>query len=320
MRVASYDRYGGTDVVRVREEALPTPRRGEVLVRVRAAALNPKDILVQSGKNRLYRLIAGPRFPKRLGYDWSGEVVACGPGVTEHAVGDALFGMIDAWAAGACATHAIVRVDELARKPATLSWEQAAALPLAGQTALQALRDIAGVERGARVLVNGASGGVGTLAVQIAKILGARVTAVTSSRNLDLVRSLGADDVIDYATTNLEDIGERFDVFFDVFGNRSFALAAPLLLERGVFVSTVPKPHVLRAWAVTLLRSKRARLVAVRSRARDVATLADWAERDLLHPVIDSVFPLDQIALAEARVSSRRSRGKVVLLTEPPSP
>lgn len=316
MLVASYDRYGGADVVRMREEPTPVPRRGEVLVRVRAAALNPKDILLQAGKNPLYRLMSGARFPKRLGYDWSGEVVSCGPGVTSVAVGEALFGMIDGWAAGACATQAIVRVGELARKPETLSWEEAAGLPLAGQTALQALRDVARVESGARVLVNGASGGVGTLAVQIAKALGARVTAVTSSRNSDLVRSLGADDVVDYTATDLGTIGERFDVFFDVFGNRSFGFATPLLSDRGVFVSTVPKSHVLRAWAVTLVARKRARLVVVKSRARDLETLADWAARALVRPVIDSVFPLDQIAQAEARVASRRSRGKVVLLTD----
>jgi len=316
MKAAVYDRYGGASVVRLRDEAMPSPGRGEVLVRVRAAALNPKDILLQAGKNPLYRLIAGSRFPKRLGYDWSGEVVSTGKGVTSIAVGEALFGMIDAWAAGACATHAIVRIDELARKPETLSWEEAAALPLAGQTALQALRDVAGVERGAHVMINGASGGVGTVAIQIAKSLGARVTAVTSSRNLDLVRSLGADDVVDYAATDLQSISERFDVFFDVFGNRSFAFVAPLLRERGVFVSTVPKGHVLRAWALTLVGRKRARLVAVRSRARDLETLADWASRGLLRPVIDSVFPLDEIAVAEARIASRRSRGKVVLLTD----
>lgn len=316
MMVAGYDRYGGSEVVRVREEPLPEPGRGELLVRVKAAGLNPKDILLQSGRNRLYRILAGTRFPKRIGYDWSGEVVSSGPGVTDFVVGESVLGMINDWAGGACATHAVVRVDELARKPSTLSFEQAAALPLAGQTALQALRDVGGLQRGARVLINGASGGVGTLAVQIAKALGASVTATTSARNLELVKSLGADEVVDYAATELSNLGAgAFDVFFDVFGNRSFALARPLLTTRGVFVSTVPKPHVLRAHALTLIGArKRARLVSVKSRAKDLETLCKWADEGILTPVIDSVFPLSDIAQAEARVASKHARGKVVLL------
>lgn len=314
MRVALYDRYGASDVVRLREVPAPRLGRSELLVRVRAAALNPKDILVQSGRNRLYRLIGGPRFPKRLGYDWSGEVVSCGPGVVGFSAGDALFGMIDSWAAGACATHAVVRVGELTGKPPALTWEQAAALPLAGQTALQALRDVAGVGAGARVVINGASGGVGTVAVQIAKALGAHVTAITSSRNLELVESLGADELVDYTATDLRDLVGPFDVFFDVYGNRSFGFAAPRLAERGIYVSTVPKSHVLRGWAATLFGRRRARLVVVRSRARDLVTLAAWAREGKLRPVIDSVFPLDEIAAAEERVASRHARGKVILL------
>jgi len=312
MQCAQYDRYGGPEVVVLRAATLPEPGRGQLLVRIHAAALNPKDLLVQAGRTQLYRWMVGPRFPKRVGYDWSGEVVAAGPGVTGHALGDARFGMIDSWAAGACASHAIVEVGELACKPAALSWEEAAAVPLAAQTALQALRDIAQVRAGERVLINGASGGVGTFAVQIAKLLGARVTAVASARNAELVTSLGADDFIDYATTELASAGLH-DVFFDVYGNRSFAIAAPMLSPRGIYISTVPKGHVLRALATTLVRRKRARLARVRSRAADLATLAAWLERGTLRPVIDRVFPLAELAAAEQLLGSRRARGKIVL-------
>ncbi len=313
MRSVQYDRYGGTEVLVLRSEEVPRPGRGQVLVRVRAAALNPKDVIVRSGRLRIYRIIAGSRFPKRVGFDWSGEALALGAGVTDVRVGDALYGMIDAWSAGACATHAVVEVGELAPRPASLSWEQAAAVPLAAMTALQALRDVARLERGQRVLVNGASGGVGTFAVQIAKALGARVTAVTSARNAARMREIGADEVLDYAEDDLRAKAGQQEIFFDVFGNRSFPFARALLSANGTYVSTVPKGHLLRDTVLTALRGKRARLVSVRSRAVDLVTLTGWIEQGLVSPVIDRVFPLEEVAAAEDQVATRRARGKVVI-------
>ena len=313
MRSVQYDRYGAADVLLIRSEAIPRPGPGQVLVRVRAAALNPKDVIVRSGGLRIYRILAGSRFPKRVGFDWSGEALALGPGVKEVSEGDALYGMINGWSAGACATHALVEVTELAGRPASLSWEEAAAVPLAALTALQALRDVAKLERGQRVLVNGASGGVGTFAVQIAKALGARVTAVTSARNADRMREIGADEVLDYAKDDLGLMAGVQEVFFDVFGNRSFAFARPLLARGGTYVSTVPKAHLLRDTVLTALRGKRARLVSVRSRAADLATLTRWIEAGLVRPIIDRVFPLEEIVAAEELVATRRARGKVVL-------
>lgn len=313
MRSVQYDRYGGTEVLVLRSEEVPRPGRGQVLVRVHAAALNPKDVIVRSGRLRIYRIIAGSRFPKRVGFDWSGEALALGAGVTDVRVGDALYGMIDAWSAGACATHAVVEVGELAPRPASLSWEQAAAVPLAAMTALQALRDVARLERGQRVLVNGASGGVGTFAVQIAKALGARVTAVTSARNAARMREIGADEVLDYAEDDLRAKAGQQEIFFDVFGNRSFPFARALLSANGTYVSTVPKGHLLRDTVLTALRGKRARLVSVRSRAADLVTLTGWIEQGLVSPVIDRVFPLEEVAAAEDQVATRRARGKVVI-------
>ena len=310
-RVVEYDRFGGPDVLVVREREIRDPGRGEVLVRVRAAALNPKDIIVQSGKYFLHRILGGTRFPKRLGYDWSGTCVATRvPGIRE---GDALHGMIDGWAAGACATHAIVRARELAPRPASLSWEEAAAVPLAALTALQALRDVARTSPGARVLVNGASGGVGTFAVQIAKALGATVTAVTSSRNAELVRSLGADRAIDYAAGDVCGSVGIQDVILDVFGNRSFGWARPLLSGRGVYVSTLPKGHVVRDMLLTVLSRKRAGLVRVASRADDLVTLGRWLDEGAIRPVVDRVFALDDVVRAERHLATRRARGKVVI-------
>jgi hypothetical protein len=161
------------------------------VVRVRAAALNPKDVLTRSGK---FRLFAGRRFPKRVGYDWAGEIAEVGPGVSGLAVGDPVFGMIQAWTAGACGELVEVRPDELARKPAHLDWEHAAALPLASLTALQALRDLGELAAGQRVLIHGASGGVGVHAVQIARALGAHVTTLTSAAAMDSGALARADD------------------------------------------------------------------------------------------------------------------------------
>ena len=310
MRVVEYDRYGGPEVLVVRERPRPVPGPGEVLVRVRAAALNPKDVLVRAGK---LRWLAGGRFPRRTGYDWAGEAVEVGPGVDDVAAGDRLLGMIDATAGGACAEYAVVRRGELTRCPADLPWAEAAALPLAGLTALQALRDLAGVGPDQRVLVNGASGGVGTLAVQVARALGAHVTGVASAANRALVSGLGADHVLDYAVDDLARPDRPYDVVFDVFGNRSFAALRGALTARGTYVTTVPSARAVIDHLRTRLGGRRARLVVVRSRAADLDALLALHARGALRAVVDRRFPLDAIALAHRYLGTRRARGKVVL-------
>lgn len=312
-RAVRYDRYGKSDVLYVADEELPAPGVGEILVRIHAASVNPKDVIIRAGRLRLFRLLAGRRFPKHVGYDWSGEALAIGPGVRRFSPGDALYGMIDAWTAGACATHAIVRATELARKPTSLSWEEAAAVPLAAMTALQALRDDGRLRAGDRVLVNGASGGVGTFAVQIAKALGSHVVGVTSARNADFVRELGADVVVDYASEDIRAAVGPVDVFFDVFGNRSFGFAAPILSPHGRYVTTVPKPAAVWPIVHTSLRAKRARLVNVRSRAADLETIASFVAAGKVRPRIDRVFSLDAIAAAHDFVATKHARGKVVV-------
>jgi len=310
MRAALFDRYGGPDVLRVGELPDPSPGRGEVLVRVHAAALNPKDVLLRLGK---LRFAASARFPKQVGYDWAGEAIAIGPGVTTVRKGDALYGMIQAMHGGACAELAVVKVDECADKPRSAGFQEAAATPLAGQTALQALRDVARAEPGMRVLVNGASGGVGSFAVPIAKILGLHVTTTSSAANLAACRALGADEALDYAEVDALRRGDRWDVIFDVFGNRRFAEARVALRPGGTYVSTVIRGHVFASIARTLFTRPRARLVVVRSRRRDLATIAGYIDDGRLVPRIDSVHALDAIAAAEERVGSKHARGKVVV-------
>ncbi len=314
MKAALFDRFGGSDVLRITDVPLPRVRPGEALVRVRAAALNPKDVLIRMGKLPFFA--AGLGFPKRVGFDWAGEVALLGGTDARARVGDALYGMIQSSRAGACADFAAVRLSECAPKPPGLSFEEAAAIPLAAQTALQALRDLGRVTPGDRVLVNGASGGVGTFAVQLAREMGAHVTTTSSAGNLALCRDLGADVALDYAEVDALQAGP-YAAIFDVFGNRSFAAARRALGPRGVYVSTVLRGHVLAATLRTLASAQRARLVVVRSRRRDLDHLAGLVLRGRLRPVVDRVFPLRELAAAEDRVGTKHARGKVVVTLAP---
>ena len=311
MRAVRYDRYGAAGVAKVVDVPDPVRDGSGYLVRVRAAALNPKDVLVRKGK---FPVIAGLRFPKAMGYDWAGEIVA---GDASFPEGTRVFGMIQSWSAGAFAELAYVRAEECARAPESLSFEECAALPLASLTALQALRNEGHVGRGSRVLLHGASGGVGVFAIQIAKALGATVTTTSSEKNRELCASLGADRTLDYTAVDFRGAsvdGGPFDAFFDVFGNQSFARVRGLLGPEGTYVTTVPSPRIVLDTLLTPLRTRRrARLVVVRSRRADLETIAKLVDEKKLHPVIDARFPLAEIREASLRVESKRARGKVVL-------
>lgn len=310
MKAVEYDRYGSPSVLEVREVPRPSPGRGELLVRVRAAALNPKDVLLRSGK---FRLLTGFWFPKRVGFDWAGEIAEVGPGVSGISEGAAFYGMLGGFRGGACAEYLVARPGDCAPKPASLGFEHAAAVPLAASTALQALRDVARLERGMRVLVNGASGGVGVFALQLAKVLGAHVTSTSSAGNLELCRRLGADVALDYRATDPLAGPDRFDVVFDVFGNRRPGEARRVLTARGVYVTTVPKPRILVDVARTLFAGPRVRLVSVRPRSADLRLIAALVDEGRLAPVVERSFPLEQIVAAEEQVGSKHTRGKVVV-------
>jgi NADPH:quinone reductase-like Zn-dependent oxidoreductase len=311
VKAVEYDRYGPPSVLVLRDVPRPVPRRGEVLVRVRAAALNPKDVLIRSGK---FRMISGGRFPKRVGFDWAGEIAAVGPGVDGVPVGAAYYGFLDGYQGGSCAEYLVARPGECAPMPSRLDFPEAAAVPLAASTALQALRDVAHVQRGTRVLVHGASGGVGVFAIQIAKhVLGAHVTTTSGEANLALCRRLGADVALDYRSADPLAGGERFGVVFDVFGNRRFAEARPVLHRRGVYVKTVPKVRDFLDVARTLVTFPRARLIVVRPRARDLAFVRQCVDEGTVVPVVDEAYPLDRIAEAQQHVETKHTRGKVVV-------
>lgn len=310
MRRVEYDRFGDASVLTLREAPTPTPGRGRLRVRVRAAALNPKDVLVRKGR---MQWLTGRRFPRTAGYDFAGLVDAVGPGVDDFAVGDKVFGMLAGHSGGALAEALVCSPRELAHMSEVLSFEEAAAIPLAALTALQALRDCARLKTDDRVLVNGASGGVGVYAIQVARVLGARVTTLSSARNLEFCRSLGADETLDYAVDAPFATPARWDCIFDAFGNRSFGAARASLALRGTYVTTVPTPRNVLDHLRTALGFPRARLVVVESHRTDLERLAHWVDAGFLRPVIDRVLPLEEVAEAQRYLETRRARGKVVL-------
>lgn len=314
MRAIVYERFGPPEVLEQRLVPAPVAGPGEVLVRVKAAALNPKDSLIRKGK---FVLFSGTKFPRMLGYDVAGVVEALGPGVSGFSVGDAVFGMRNGFDGGTVAELVAVKASELAKKPPSLSFEEAAAVPLAALTALQALRDCGGLAPGGKVLIHGASGGVGVFAVQLAKALGAHVTTTSSVKNLAFVRALGADVTLDYAVDSGLEPTRGWDVFFDVFGNRSFAKARASLGPRGVYVSTVPGPGIVATdLATRWWPGRRGRLVVVNSNTGDLTFLASLVASGRLVPVIDRVVPMAETAAAQAHIETKRARGKVVIHVE----
>ena len=309
----TYAEYGPPSVLRIESIELPPLRPDGVRIRVHAAALNPKDILVRKGK---LRWMAGRRLPRRTGYDFAGVVQARGSEVRDLHEGQRVFGMLNAQTAGAVAEHVDASCTELAPMPDAMTFEEAAAIPLAGQTALQALRDLARLRLGDRVWIHGASGGVGTFAIQVAKALGAHVTTTSSAANGSLCRGLGADETLDYRVDRPWERVADFDAIFDVFGNRQFSECCGALRQPGTFVSTVPSLRILRDTVRTLVASRRAAIVLVRSRSTDLAWLAERVEAGELSPRVDRVFTLDQIEQAHAFIETKRARGKVVIRIE----
>ncbi len=317
MRAAVIEAYGGTDRFAIRDVPEPrAPGTGELLVRVRAAGVNPMDGKLRSGK---FRIAVHERFPLVLGADFAGEVEAVGPEVADFEPGDRVFGSALRVGRGSYAERTLAKADQVAPIPARLSYAEAAALPGSGCTALQVLRDIGEVQSDERVLINGASGGVGHLAVQIARILGAKATATASAANLEFLRDLGAERAIDYRAVDFALEDERYAVVFDVVGNRSFPQCQAVLSEDGgVYVTTRPGPGVFFWWAVTALRSRvgpkqRARWIMVRTRGADLVDLASWADRGLVRPSIEEIIPLAEVWRAHERIDDGHVRGKLVL-------
>jgi NADPH:quinone reductase-like Zn-dependent oxidoreductase len=320
MQAIVQDRYGDAAVLHVRDIDVPQIGEGDVLIRVRAAGVNIADWAIMSGLPYIARPVYGLAKPKHTvrGTDVAGIIEAVGAGVTRFAVGDEVFG----WANGSYAEYSVSTEDHLAKKPANLTFEAAAAVPMAGLVALQALRDHAAVQPGTTVLVNGASGGIGTFAVQIAKAFGAEVTAVTSTRNLELVRSIGADHVIDYSTDDFTQSGRQYDVVLDNVANHSLGDLRRVLTPTGTLIPNGGRfdnrwlasgGRIMHAAVLFQFGSQRLGNFLVSTNHADLATLAEMIEAGSVTPVIDRIYPLSQVALAIDHVGTGHTRGKVAI-------
>ncbi|MEU6852398.1 NAD(P)-dependent alcohol dehydrogenase [Actinacidiphila alni] len=323
MRAIVQDRYGDPGTLSLGSAAKPEPGPDEVLIRVHAAAVNAYDWHLMRGDPYLARLTFGVRRPRTRvrGRDFAGQVVGTGPGVTRFRPGDQVFGEAD----GAFAEYVSAGQDVLAAIPDGLTFEQAAALPLAGNTALMALRDAGRVRAGHHVLINGASGGVGTFAVQIGKAFGARVTAVCSARNSELARSIGADHVVDYATEDFTRSGERADVVLDLVGNHRLAALRRAVAPGGTLVLSGggaseggslfgPMALLLRARATArFARGQRLTVLTATPSGANLTALADLASRGRLTPVVDRTYPLAEVPDAIRYMETEHARGKVVI-------
>ncbi|MFF5210166.1 NAD(P)-dependent alcohol dehydrogenase [Streptosporangium sp. NPDC000396] len=318
--------YGSPDVLDLTDIDKPVPGDDEVLIRVRATSVQPYDWHFMRGEPYLARLMAGGpglRKPKIniLGADVAGQVEAVGKDVTEFRPGDEVFAMPKQ---GGFAEYVCVREDELAPKPKNLSFEQAAAVPMAAGTALLGLRDQGRIQPGQEVLVNGASGGVGTFAVQLAKAFGAEVTGVCSTRNVDLVRSIGADEVIDYTKEDFTRNGRRYDLLLDVAGSRPGSACRRVLTPKGTYVAVggpsgrwlQPAGRIFATLAMAPLVPQRvvmADVVRCTENKQNLMTLTELIEDGKITPIIDRCYPFEEIPAAIGYLEEGHAPGKVVI-------
>ena len=316
MQAVMYDRFGDDSVLSLREAPLPQPGRGEVQVRVRMASLNPVDFKLRGG---ILRMVGRPKRPAITGKDFAGEISALGAGVQGYTLGQRVFGSVNPMGGrGSCAQFVALSTDLIAPTPDALSDEVAASLPVASGTALHALTDIARLQAGQTVLISGASGAVGASAVQIARSLGALVTGVCGTTNVDYVRSLGAERVIDYRTEDWLQPGQHFDLIFDAAAAASFAQTRPLLKTDGIYINTMPRAALY--WAALAARAtSRQRCVPflLKTDAALLARLAKLAAERVIVPHIQEIVDLTAVAAAQRRMQQGEVHGKVCVRVAP---
>jgi len=313
-------KYGSPDVLKCEEIEKPTAGDDEVLIKVRAASVNPRDRLFR-GTSYIVRILTGLRKPKdtRLGVDLAGQVEAVGRNVTGFKPGDEVFGSCR----GAFAEYACTSESALVVKPENVTFEQAASVSVAARTALQGLRDKGHIQPGQKVLINGAAGGVGTFAVQIAKSFGADVTGVCSTRNVEMVRSIGADRVIDYTQQDFTKLGQRYDIIFDCVGNHSLSACRRVLNPNGICV-LVGAPHkvwivltrALKALVLSRFISQNFVMFIARRSKEDLTIMHDLMKAGKVTPVIDRRYSLNEVPEAIRYLEEGHARGKVVITVE----
>ena len=310
MKAIVIRRYGPAEVLQYEDVEQPKIEPTQLLMKVRASSVNPVDWKIRQG---MLSLITGSQFPKILGFDVAGDVVAVGSQVTRFKPGDAIYGSTS-FPGGGYAEFAAVRENFVALKPINLSYEEAATVPLAALTALQALRDEGKIQTGQTVLINGAAGGVGIFAVQIAKALGAEVTGVSSTKNLDLVKSLLADRVIDYTQQDFTEDTAQYDIIFDAVGKRSLSQTKRVLKPNGIYITTLPSPEVFLEGVFTaFLPGQKAKFILEKPNTQDLVYLKELIEAGKIRVVIDRTYPLQELAAAHKYSETGRAVGKIAI-------
>ena len=313
MKKVLYKRFGGVDVLELADVAQPALTPGAVLVRVRAVSLNPLDWKIRQGE---MKLVAGSKFPKGVGIDFAGVVAAVGKAVAGFQPGDEVFGLVDLFKGGALAEYVVVAATDLAPKPANLTFAQAAALPVAGSAALQVFDQLVAVEPGTEILINGASGGIGMVATQLARQRGGVVTAVVGPNGVERARQWGSDVVLNYREHDIRHLQQRYDVVLDLSGKLSFTAARPLLTPTGAYVNTVPGPRELvGSFLHNLFSQQKYRVLLLKPTPDYLHELADLAAGGL-DVVVSQAYPLADFQRAYAEVAWGGVVGKAVLTIE----
>lgn len=301
MKAVIYNKYGSPDVLEVGELEKPKINEKEVLVQVHASSVNPVDWKIRNGSLKIF---TGKKFPKGLGGDIAGKVAE---------VGNEVYGKISGFKGNTYAEYVVAKSGDLAQKPINLNFNEAAAIPLATLTAYQALVNRGELTKGSKVLINGCSGGVGHFALQIAKLLGADVTGVCSTKNITLAAELGADKVIDYTKENVTDKKDKYDIFFDVVANQSYGKIKPILNNKGRYVTTLPSVSVILNSITGLFSSKKASMINVKSNPQDLQLITKMIENGKVKPVIDKIYTLENVREAHRYSETGQVVGKLVL-------
>jgi NADPH:quinone reductase-like Zn-dependent oxidoreductase len=301
--------FGGPEVLEYQTFPTPQPGPGQVLIKIHACSVNPVDWRIRKGELKMF---VRDRPPILLGADISGEIAGLGPGATRLKVGDLVWARLPG-DVGGYAEYIALQEDIVSLRPKGLSAIEAAAVPAGATTALQALRDITQLKSGHRVLINGASGGVGLFAIQLAQAFGAKVTAVCGANGIELVKAFGVDDVLDYQVTDFMNTGRKWDVIFDVSATRHFGDVQEALEEHGQYVTTIRNTGDLVAPVLNPLRSKKGHYIIVKSSASDLDMVRALFDGGRLKVVIDKVFPLARAGEAQSYIETGKQKGKVVL-------
>jgi NADPH:quinone reductase-like Zn-dependent oxidoreductase len=313
MRKVIYNQFGDESVLELTEQAVPGIEKGQLRIRVKAVSINPLDWKVYGGD---MKLMSGSSFPKSVGIDFSGIVEQTGSAVTRFKAGDAVIGLLDAFKGGALADYIVVKEADLALKPATISFEKAAALPVTGLSALQIIDQLAAIGPNQNVLINGATGGIGVFAVQIAKKRGARITAVVSTKGVADATKWGADTVIDYTKQAIKDLHQTFDVVIDLSTKLSFKEAKSLMKPKAIFVSTLPSPlTLLYSFINNLFSGQKRKVLILKPTVEGLTMLTNLAEEGL-QIVLDKTYSFTNVREAYREARQGKLIGKSVIVLD----